>query len=299
LLLLTLLLVANPAHADRAPSEVRWRDEWPRIRAWEYFATAGALGVGFGLRFAGPNPPDTWRSGVLFDDAVLDEIALDAPESHRLAVTAGDAMFYGSMVYRFVDSLAVPLLGYGDGDLALQMTMIDLEAFGTVAFVLWGSQALLGRTRPIVPRHCDDPRLRPMTDECDPDDANHNRSFIGGHAATVTAAAGVTCMHHGHIPLYGGDGDRIACGTMIGAAAMTGIARMMTENHYATDTLLGWGLGAFAGWFVPAGLHYGFGGKRARPRQAAARAPTQPALRALVLPWTTEGGGGASLVGML
>jgi membrane-associated phospholipid phosphatase len=299
-ILFFVLLTAPCAWADERPSAVRWRDEWPRFRAWEYVATAGALGGAFVLRFAGPAPPDNWQGGVLFDDAVMDRIALEGPDNHVLAGDIGDAMFYGSMAYRLVDSIVVPLAGYGDGDLALQMAMIDLEAFGTVAIVLWGSQIFIGRQRPFGVRHCDDPEFVEVTAPCDPGDDQHNRSFIAGHAAVVTAAAGVTCLHHGHIPLYGGDGDEIACGTMVGAAAMTGVVRMMTEDHYPTDTLLGWGLGAFAGWFVPAALHYGFGGRRGRAQAEVGRvARTSYAPRALVLPWASDAGAGAAFVGIL
>ena len=87
---------------------------------------------------------------------------------------------------------------------------------------------------------------------------------------------------------------------MIGAAAMTGVARMWIEAHNPTDTLLGWGLGAFAGWFVPAALHYGFGGRRDRARYELARSSrtAQAGPRALLLPWATEQGGGAALAGV-
>jgi membrane-associated phospholipid phosphatase len=294
LLVSALLLAAFPASADAQHTEVRWHDEWPRIRTWEYFATAGALGGAFALRFAGPDPPDNWRGGILFDDAIMDRLALATPDNRVLASHIADGMFYGSMAYRLVDSVFVPLVGYGDGDLALQMSMIDLEAFGTVGIVLWGSQVFVGRKRRGTPDNCNDPLQSPYCND------ERLRSFIAGHAATVTAAAGVTCMHHGHIPLYGGDADTIACGSMIGAAAMTGVARMWIEAHNPSDTLLGWGLGAFAGWFVPAALHYGFGGRRERAQAELARTSRTPPLapRALILPWATEQGGGAALAGI-
>jgi membrane-associated phospholipid phosphatase len=286
-----------PRAIEEPPRTVRWHNEWPRVRAWEYAATAVVLGTAFVLRFAGPKPPSNWQGGILFDDAFIDRIGLDNADHHRTVKYAGDALFYGSMAYRLVDSVFVPWAGYGDGDLALQMSMIDLEAFGTVAIVLWGSQLAVGRERPVVSRRCADPAFTEFTSECEPEDDQRNRSFIGGHAATVMAAAGVTCMHHGHNALYGGAADPIACGLMIGAAGATGVGRMMTEDHYPSDTILGWGLGAFAGWFVPAALHYGFDDDR--PKRVSRRLdPGNPRLRVLLLPWANDQGGGLAALGL-
>jgi hypothetical protein len=135
---------------------VGWRDEWQRIRPWEYAYAAAALGTGLTLRFIVDSPPANWRGGVLFDDAILERIALENVDNRRFVQWYSDGLFYGAMAYRAVDSLAVPLLAHSDPDLALQMSMIDLESFGTVALVLWGSQAFVRRERPQVKR-CADP----------------------------------------------------------------------------------------------------------------------------------------------
>jgi membrane-associated phospholipid phosphatase len=294
LLALSLLASTVPARAD-TPDErrVRWRDEWPRFRAWEYVATATALGTGFYLRFGVEQGSANWRSGIAFDDALLDRIGLETIDARQRAKTITDALFFGSMGYRLVDSAVVPLVAYGDGDLALQMSMIDLEAFGGVAIVLWGSQQFVRRERPKVARHCDDPQLSPTIDECALSSAERNRSFIAGHPAVGMAAAGLTCTHHAHIPLYGGGAaDTLACGLMIGAAGMNGIGRLWIESHYPSDLLLGWGLGALAGFGLPALLHY------SPRRQVVARAHDPISVRGMVVPLLAEDEIGLGLTGV-
>lgn len=240
----------------RHPSEVAWQPEWPRVRHWEYVTTAAFMSAGFWLRFAGPGPPDNWRGGILFDEAVQRALAIDDPGAAQAVSSVTDVLFYGSMIYRLVDSAVVPWIGYGDADLALQMSMIDLSAFSVQSLVLWGSQTLIGRTRPIVLRCDGDARL---DERCrDPSELAGRRSFIAGHTATGVTAAGLTCLHHSRIPLYGGWGDGAACAATIVAAAINGYGRVATESHYATDVVFGVGLGLLSGWVLPAALHYGF-----------------------------------------
>jgi membrane-associated phospholipid phosphatase len=253
--------------AEAAPA-VRWRDEWKRVRWWEYAGTAAFMATAFSLRYAGPPPPDNWRGGVLFDDVLVRNVTIeDQSVAHGVEVTT-DALFYGAMGYRLVDSVFVPLVGYQDPDLALQMTMIDLGAFSVQAMVLWGSQTLVGRTRPLALR-CDEQPADMRHERCAiPSRLGPQRSFIAGHPATGFTAAGLTCQHHRHIPLYGGWGDTAACATTLVAATVNGLGRVLAEQHYPTDLLLGVALGAFSGWVLPGLLHYGFGPAEKEPDTA-------------------------------
>jgi membrane-associated phospholipid phosphatase len=263
-------LIPLPSSADarkqvEAKSEVRWRDEWQRVRWWEYAGTATLMTSAFLLRFAGPSPPDNWRGGVLFDDVIVRNVALEDQSMARGVELTTDVLFYGAMSYRLVDSVFVPLLGYQDPDLALQMTMIDLGAFSVQAIVLWGSQTLVGRTRPLALR-CDSQPPGMEDERCAiPSRLGRQRSFIAGHPATGFTAAGLTCQHHRHIPLYGGWGDSAACATTLVAASINGLGRVLAEQHYPTDLVLGIALGTFSGWVLPGLLHYGFGSSEKEP----------------------------------
>jgi hypothetical protein len=100
----------------------------------------------------------------------------------------------------------------------------------------------------------------------------------------MTAAA-LTCTHHSNLPLYGGGAaEELACGLSLGAAAATGYGRVVTEMHYPSDVIVGFGVGAFAGWALPELLHYSH---ETRPRKLARRG-NDPAPRAVALPLVRE-----------
>jgi len=287
LLLLTAALccpalahAATPSASAGPPLE--WK--WQRFRAWEYPASAAALGLAFYLRFAGPTPSADWKGGILFDDWVSERASIQSTTQRRRVAKLTDLFFYGSMGYRFVDSALVPSLVWRSPDVAFQMTMIDLESFAFVSITLWGTQALFGRERPLAD-HCADPAFSASEHSCLPSSNEHNRSFYAGHPAVVLTAAGLTCTHHSHFPLYGGGaGDTLACGMMIGAAAMTGVGRIVTDNHHASDVVVGYGIGAFAGWALPAILHY----RHRSPALTQARSSGPPVIQATLIPMLDE-----------
>jgi membrane-associated phospholipid phosphatase len=294
LLAFAMLAHAAPARADAPaePSPIEWR--FRRSHAWEYAATAVALGTGFYLRFVAAPRDANWTGGILFDDGLREEVAVKSPSNRLLVTSFTDAMFFGAMTYRFVDSLVVPGLGWGNWDTALQMLTVDLESFGFVALTLWGTQALLARQRPYVAR-CGEAGIA-AAEDCRPDQVETNRSFYAGHPAVGMTAAMLTCVHHSHLPLYGGGaGDTVACGVMVGAAVMNGFGRVVTEKHYPSDLIVGFGVGAFAGWALPELLHY------AHPRSPGSTASTSAApvrARAVLFPSWSDGQPGVSLVGI-
>jgi len=149
---------------------------------------------------------------------------------------------------------------------------------------VFGSQVFVGRQRPEYNDRCADP-----AEPC-PSGSERFRSFIAGHPATVLTAAGLTCTHHAHMPLYGGGwGDTLACGLMIGAAGFTGATRVLAAKHYPTDLMLGFGVGTFAGFILPRLLHYGFSdeGYYERPKPRAAKLNPNPApMLVRVAPWS-------------
>jgi len=263
---------------------VAWDPRWRPVAPWEYAATGGVLLGSFAVLIWGPEPPDNWRGGTKFDDLLGDGVRLDDPSLADQAATVSDALYFGSMAYRLVDTLGVAGVGYGDWYLARQMAMIDLESFSVVALAMFGSQVFVGRQRPEYNERCSNP-----AEPCSSSSARF-RSFIAGHPATVLTAAGLTCTHHAHLPLYGGGwGDALACGVMIGAAGFTGATRVLAGKHYPSDLLLGFGLGAFAGFVLPRALHYGFSdeGYYERPGPKAASARPNPApILVRVMPWS-------------
>ena len=72
----------------------------------------------------------------------------------------------------------------------------------------------------------------------------------------------------------------MACGIMIGAAAATGVGRLVTEEHHLSDVLVGYGAGVIAGFIMPEFLHYRY----AKPDLVATEPTAKSIVRATVLP---------------
>ncbi|WP_168210647.1 phosphatase PAP2 family protein [Persicimonas caeni] len=248
---------ATPDSNASTSTEVRWNDNWEKVRWWQYPTAVGLNAFGFTARFALDDPEPNWEGTISIDQEILDAIAVrDDPWRSNL-IEVSDIGFFGSMAYRAFDSVIVPGYLHDNWEVAWQLAWIDLQAFGTVAAVLWGTQLYVGRVRP-TSANCDDPERRGSI--CDPESSEYARSFIAGHPATAITAAGLTCLHHEHMPLYGGGfADDLACGVMIGNAVVNGFTRVMTEHHYPSDLLFGTVLGLTAGWVLPTALHYGWG----------------------------------------
>jgi len=271
-----LALSAMPRRVHAGAPE--WRDEWPRFRAWEYGLTAGAAALAIGARFAARDPSPTWRGGILFDDGVRDSIAVRYEPTRVVVSISTHVLAATSVAYNVFDSSLVPGEIHDDWDLAAQMLLIDAESYAVMAALLFGTQIFVGRERPIV-RRCSDPVVNKSDRACDPQDSQRNRSFVAGHTALGFTAAGLTCAHHTHIPLYGGGTpDTVACAGALGWASLLGVGRVMSDNHYATDTLFGAALGLAAGWLLPLALHYGFAPSSAPASgaQALRGAPSAP-----------------------
>lgn len=303
----TLLVAATPDPTLLDPVEMRysdpelkWDESWERFRWWEYVLTGVAVPGGLALRFFTKPPGETIKGDLLFDEPVEDLLLADTLATRNTAADAANIIFGGAMLYRAVDDLLVVGLGHGNGDVALQMSMIDLEAFGIVAAVLWGTQLFVGRTRPHSDR-CGEPGIQDGDLGCASDnDNNRYRSFIAGHPATVVAATGVTCMHHSRMPIYGGGwADNMACISMIGASAATGVLRIVSGSHHATDVVFGTALGLVAGWIVPSALHYGFGERAMDTRLGSTRDEDQPAVRMTFIPIGPGGGAGIQVAGVV
>lgn len=296
------LLWPAPAGAQTPPAaELRWGDAWHEVRAWQYPTTVAMLGFGLTARFVLPDPEPNWRGAWEVEQAILDAIGVrDDPARENIEVVS-DITFGGAMAYRVFDSLLLPGVFYGNWDLAWQLSWIDLQSFGLVATVVWGSQLFVGRVRP-TSLYCDDPTRKGHS--CDPNGKDYARSFIAGHPATAITAAGLTCLHHKHLPLYGGGmADKIACGALIGNAVVNAATRLMAEDHYPSDVLFGTVLGLTAGWVLPQALHYGWGDEDDETAETAETAglPDEQrdanALQFSVAPSMVDGGGGLMVLG--
>ena len=90
---------------------------------------------------------------------------------------------------------------------------------------------------------------------------NDFRSFFSGHAAATSTSAALVCIHHQHLPLFGGGAADLApCVAMVTISFVVGMLRLAYDEHWASDVMIGWADGNFCrATCSPAALHFGFG----------------------------------------
>jgi membrane-associated phospholipid phosphatase len=67
----------------------------------------------------------------------------------------------------------------------------------------------------------------------------------------------LVCAHHHYLPLWGSPlADASACALAATGAVVTAGSRLMADRHYASDVIVGMGIGMGIGYAVPVLLHY-------------------------------------------
>jgi hypothetical protein len=192
----------------------------------------------------------------LFDDAVRDALVLDSRSARARAAGLSTLPYWGMFAFPLLVDTALVTAGiHGANDVALEMLAINLQSFAISGGVALTFQKL-GRVRPSEDGCRDDPDYAPKCDS----PVDLNQSFMSGHTAIAMTGAGLTCAHHRHLPLYGGGWPDVAiCVATLAFASSTGVLRILSDDHYASDVLLGMGLGLASGWGLPEWLHYDSG----------------------------------------
>lgn len=277
--------------ARASAEEPRWRPEWPHFRAAEVAFTGGlTLQVAAGA-FLYHAPTRNWEGGILFDDPIRDALRFQTRGARTAAASTSDVLYYALLAYPLVDA---PVVGgvRGDREVAIQTLAINLEAYAfTGAFALTAEKA--GRARPSAAECERDSSYDPRCDDV----GRLNSSFLSGHTALAFAGAGLTCVHHLNLPLYGGSAaDVVACAAALTAATTSGMLRIHSDNHYATDVLLGGVVGLGGGYLLPWLLHY-----RSRTTPAASLLPTyeRDGVRLVLAPTMSSTALGAVVLGAL
>lgn len=239
------------------PETVAWSQDWPRFRSVEGFATvllalhAASVEAFYGL------PAANVRDEILFDGWARDRLVLASRGSREDVGLIAAGLDYALLAYpTFVDVVLVTDLGHRATNVSGQLLAMNLEAYAFTAAVALSLQQI-GRVRP-ADRGC---RANARYHE-DCGDPELNTSFPSARTALAFTSAGLTCVHHRHLPLYGGGAaDLSACLGAIGVASAAGVMRVMSDESYASDVLFGAGLGLLSGYGLPALLHYGLDGR--------------------------------------
>jgi membrane-associated phospholipid phosphatase len=200
-----------------------------------------------------------WKGGIALDDNVrsLRASSLDAQLEVRTGTDVGLALM--TTYPLLVDSVLVAYWYRGSDDVALQMALIDVEAFAIVGAIEGTSNFLSGRERPYG-ANCGN-GIPNNTNDCQ--SSARYRSFFSGHTAVSFTAASLICAHHEALQLFESAADHVACATGLVAAATIGTLRIVGDAHYFSDVLVGAVVGTSIGLGVPLLHHY----KRAEPGQ--------------------------------
>jgi membrane-associated phospholipid phosphatase len=293
----TLLMCASfalcPSAAHAAdPDRVEWSPDWPRVRPWEIAGTFSLIAADVAIQLWVPTPHTSrFADGNFLDEWARDTLKAPSIAAQRTASSWSDGLFYGSVLVPFVVDFYFGALSiHQNSDVAMQMLAIDLQSFAMAGFFTISAEKL-GRERPYAQDCASDGTVRDrsghVVHRCD---VSVRQSFVSGHTVAATTAAGLVCVHHQHLPLFGGGaGDLAACLSMVGVAGATGVLRIVSDEHWATDVLLGWTIGAFSGYVLPSVLHYGFGSGRALAQARTANVQWLPTVMAV--------DGGGALIG--
>jgi membrane-associated phospholipid phosphatase len=233
-----------------------WDQSFNRMDTPEMIFTGVAAGIALGTNLVHPLKTG-WSGGILLDDKLrsLRAPSLDSQLEVRTGTDVGLAVMTTFPI--LVDSMIVAYWYRGSDDVALQMALIDAEAFALTGAIEGTSNYLSGRARPYsadcgtgVPSN---------TTDCS-SDARY-RSFFSGHTAVSFTAAGLICAHHEALELFESAADHVTCATGLLAAAAIGTLRIVGDAHYFSDVFVGAVVGTAVGLGVPLLHHY----KRAEP----------------------------------
>ena len=259
--LVAFTLPSMVAHAEtptptKPGAPLEWNDHWPRFRPAEIAFTAGlTLNVAMAL-FLYPDPKNNWDGPILLDKPLRDLLTLQDRDARNVAASVSDGIYYALAAFPMLDTVIVAGAVHRNTDLTVQMLAINLESYALGGAVALSAEKA-GRRRPMA-RTCEED---PGYDKKCGNEANLNSSFLSGHTTIGFVGAGLLCAHHLNVPLYGGGApDTATCIAGMSAAITGGVLRVMSDNHYASDVVLGAGVGVAAGYLMPVLLHYGRSG---------------------------------------
>jgi membrane-associated phospholipid phosphatase len=281
------LLSGSAVAGDR---DVVWDPAWRRFQWWEYAGTTAAIGGSIALAFGAAYPDDGYRHGVLLDDPVRDLFLLRDRQGRDKAKILGNMLYIWSLIHPYlVDVVAVTWIGHGSGDVAWQMFLINLESHAVAGLLSLLADHHIGRARPSVEACERDPRHELFCDGAD-----RYASFPSGHTAIAATTAGLVCVHHSKLPLYGDTPfGRIECVASIGAAVTVGTMRILNDRHWSSDVVTGYAVGALAGYVLPMSLHYGWSSGPIAPEPRPLGSP-----RATLVPLASPSALGLAWVGI-
>jgi membrane-associated phospholipid phosphatase len=228
---------------------------WPgrRFSTADWIVTGAATGTAIAAAFVPPRA-NHWTGGILFDEGARNVFRLGSQQARFIARDASDVILSLEATWPFfVDALISAWWYHGSPDAAAEMALIDTQALAIVFAVQGATNYVSSRERPYG-RDCGT-SLPSNINECSTDRYRY-RSFFSGHAAISFMSAGLICVHHLKLGLFGNQtADTMSCVVAYAGAATTAMLRTMGDVHYTTDILIGSVVGTLIGVGIPL-LHY-------------------------------------------
>jgi membrane-associated phospholipid phosphatase len=232
---------------------LHWHHHWKRVGLQEYLTVpllaASALALNVGVR---AERDADWNSPILFDSAVRNALRLNSSGARATARNISDGLFVISYVHPIVIDNFIVTWGIRQSpQVAWQMFMINAQAYALTF-------ALTDATKRFTSR------ARPWVDPCDQDPTGKScgsggrySSFFSGHASVTATGAGLICAHHTQLSLYRNPYlDTGACVVAVLGTAVTGALRVASDNHWASDVVVGHLTGYVSGYLLPTLFYY-------------------------------------------
>jgi membrane-associated phospholipid phosphatase len=239
---------AAPANPVR---QLQWDPAWKRFDGVD-IALTGALGaVAFGALLVPIRGREATPPAV--DASVRDSLRASTHAGRSLAANLSDVSATFVVAYPVLGDALVNAAGLRDSpDVAVQLSAVYLQAAAIAGALNSVTKVAVGRERPYG-RECGAERDL-QSDECEP--RHRYVSFYSSHASTTFTAASVSCAFGHYLPLWtktgaAGDGALWPCIVGYSLAAGTGVLRVVADQHYASDVLVGAVSGTLVGWIVP------------------------------------------------
>ncbi len=233
---------------------LHWHDRWRRVGWAEYVSTP--LLFGTSLLFSTsvlPAPKSAnWTGPILFDSAARSSLEFKSRTARKNADTVSTVLMYTSLAQNLlVDNLVATMIVRNNPDVAWQMGVINAQSYGLTLAVSGVVKHFVARERPYGDQ-CGSP-----TSEFSCTTKERYRSFFSGHASLTATSTGLVCAHHTHLNLYGDDlADGTACVSSALIAVSTSVLRIASENHWASDVIVGDLVGFASGYFLPTLVYY-------------------------------------------
>jgi membrane-associated phospholipid phosphatase len=241
-----------PPVLERPKTDVYWHDEWPRFSMFELLLSASvtARNADLGAHLDGPRDAFVNFRVPLLDAGGRGLLRGRGPSQRAGAKRISDLGFRVMVLSPYVLDVGFgALVLHQNPDVALQLALIDFEVLTLAGMTQLIGSRLTGRLRPsFYDTGC-------AKEPCPGGD--DFRSFLSGHAMASFTGAGLICVHHEMVPLFGGGApDTLACAWGLAAATLTGTMRIVADEHWTSDVMLGATAGWGFGYFLPKLLHF-------------------------------------------